>query len=348
MRTQPAPPGREETKSAPSRHASEATYDGRSASILGMDDRRVAELARRQAGVVSSAQLRACGLGTSGVRHRARSSRLFRIRRSAYSLSPRWDFRAELWAALLVTQPDAGAISHWSAAAVHGMAKSYAPPVHLTLPGTGGRSLAGVVVHRARKLAPEDVMDVDGLRVTTPARTVLDIAGRADDEAVRRLIREGEYLRLLPAGAMLGIADAHPRHPGAACVRRANPSTAVADLGQTPLEDELQALLLTLPLPPPDGQVALRGASGRPYRVDFGWRAFRLAAEADGRSAHERLSSVDSDRFRDNDLAAIGWQTLRFTRARIVADRAETSRQVIATAMRRGWSPAVGQADVRP
>lgn len=295
--------------------------------------------------MVSAAQLKACGLGRSGARHRAASSRLFRVRRSAYSLSPRWDFRAELWAALLVTQPDTAAVSHWSAAAVHGMARPHAPPFHLTIPGAGSRSLTGVVVHRARTLGCTDVADVDGLRVTTPARTILDIAGRADDDAVRRLIREGEYLRLLPVGAMLEIVGSHPRHPGAPRVRRVDPATSVADLGQTPLEDELRALLVTLPLPPPDGQVALRGASGRSYRVDFGWSTFRLAAEADGRSAHQRLSSVDSDRFRDNDLAAIGWQTLRFTRTQIVLGRAEASRQVIATAMSRGWSPSASVRD---
>jgi hypothetical protein len=304
-----------------------------------MDDRRLAELARRQGGVVSSAQVQACGLGPSGIRHRARASRLFRIRRSAYSLSPRWDFRAELWAAVLATRPDDAAISHWSAAAVHGMARPHSGPIHLTIPGTGSRSLTGVAVHRARSLGPDDVTAVDGLRVTTPARTVLDVAARADDDAVRRLIREGEYLRLLPVGAMLRIVASHPRHPGAPRVRRVDPATSAAGLEQTPLEDELQALLLTLPLPAPVGQVVLRGVSGKSYRIDFGWWAFRLAAEADGRSAHERLSSVDSDRFRDNDLAAAGWQTLRFTRAQIVGGREETSRQVIATALNRGWSP---------
>lgn len=301
-----------------------------------MDEERIAEIAGRQCGVVSVAQFRACGLSASGARHRADAHRLFRVRRGVYSLGPVVDPRARLWAALLVTGPAGASVSHWSAAWMHGMVGRCRAPIHITVPGNGGRSLSGVRVHRARSLSDADTVQVDGLRVTTPARTVLDIAARAPDHDVLRLIREGEYLGLLPTGALLAVVSTHPRHPGAARIRRVDPVTATAALRQTPLEDELEALIATLPVPTPQRQLPVRGASGAWYRLDFGWPDFRLATEADGRSAHERSASLDSDRFRDNDLAAVGWQTLRFTHLQIARGRFDTGRQIVATVMRRG------------
>jgi very-short-patch-repair endonuclease len=61
-------------------------------------------------------------------------------------------------------------------------------------------------------------------------------------------------------------------------------------------------------------------------------------------SAHERASSLDADRFRDNDLAGVGWQTMRFTRLQLTRDRAHSARQLLATAATRGWTPATSSA----
>lgn len=169
---------------------------------------------------------------------------------------------------------------------------------------------------------------------------MLDIAARSDDSVALRLIREGEFLGLLPVGAMAREVAAHPGHPGVARVRRVDPGTIEAALQQTPVEDELEALIGTLAVPVPQRQVPLRGVSGAQYRVDFGWPDIRLAAEADGRAAHERVSALESDRFRDNDLSAAGWLVLRFTRAQILLGRADSGRQIVATAVNRSRTAA--------
>ncbi len=301
-----------------------------------MDDRRLAELARRQGGVVTTAQVLACGLSRSGLAHRVRADRLFPVRRGAFTLSPYRDATADLWAAVLVTDPVRAVVGSWSAAHLHQLTRRTTSAVHVTVPRTGGRRLPGVVVHAPRRLLPEDVVLVDGLRVTGPGRTVLDIAARATDATVHRLIREGEYLGLLPAGEMLRIVERHPRHPGTGRVRRVDPSTEPGALGQTDLEDELERLIRSLPLTAPERQVEVCGASGASYRLDFGWSTIRLAAEADGRAAHERMSALDGDRFRDNDLAAVGWLTMRFTRSQLLRQRDASARHLVATAAGRG------------
>lgn len=212
---------------------------------------------------------------------------------------------------------------------------------HVSVPGLGGRGASGIIIHRPRRLLASDVVRVDGLRVTSPGRTVLDVAARADDRVVFRMIREGEYLGLLPAGEMSQVVAAHPWHPGSPRVRRVDPSTSPEALTQTPLEDELAALIDTLPLPAPQLQVSLTGVSGAGYRIDFGWPAYRLAAEADSRSAHERASSLVTDRFRDNDLGAAGWLVMRFTAEQMRRGRADAGRQLVAAAATRGWPQRV-------
>lgn len=296
-----------------------------------MDDRRLAELAKKQGGCVTTAQLLACGLTKSGIRHRVLSGRLFPGRRGVYRLSPHPDPRSDLWAAVLAVDPERAALSHWSAAHLLGMSRGRPSVVHVTVPGPGGRVGAGLNIHGTRSLPPADIVRIDGLPVTGAARTVLDVAARASDAVVGRLIREGEFLGLLRAGEMLRTLKAHPGHPGAARLRRVDPATVEAALGQTPLEDRLERLIRALPVPVPEPQETIRGISGTTYHVDFGWPDVRLAAEADGRSAHERASSLESDRFRDNDLAAVGWLVLRFTRTQLLLGAADAGRQIVAT-----------------
>ncbi|WP_026910776.1 type IV toxin-antitoxin system AbiEi family antitoxin domain-containing protein [Patulibacter minatonensis] len=303
-----------------------------------MDDARLARLAARQGGVFTSAQMNACGLSPSGARHRVRTSRVFRVRRAAYTLSPHHDALTDLWAVILTIDPGRGCLSHWTAAWMHRMWRATGSPIHMSVVGSGGRRLPGVVVHAPRILLPDDVVEVRGLPVTSAGRTVLDVAARAGDDTVRRLIREGEVQGLLPAGEMLRVVAAHPNHPGAGRVRRVDPGTPADALGQTTLEDELDALIRELPMPAPERQLTVRGASGAWYHLDFGWGTARLAAEADGRSVHERASALESDRFRDNDLAAVGWLTMRFTDRQLRRGRADAGRQLVAAMADRGTS----------
>lgn len=304
-----------------------------------MDDVALSKLARTQGGVTTTAQMQALGLSRSGVWERVRSGRLFPVRRAAYTTSPIETEEMRWWAAVLTTDPLRAAISHWSALRVHRIWGREPGVVHVTVPRSGGRRAAGLVIHSTRRMLAADVVLVDGLRVTSPARTVLDIAPAADDQVVRRLIREAEQCGRLAAGEMRRAVDDQPRHPGAARVRRVDPETRAAALGQTPIEDELEAFVGGLPLPRPTAQFWQAGASGARYRFDFAWPRFRVAAEADGRSVHERSCALEDDRFRDNDVAAVGWVTLRFTRAQLGPGADESRRQLLSTAAARGWSP---------
>jgi very-short-patch-repair endonuclease len=178
---------------------------------------------------------------------------------------------------------------------------------------------------------------VRGLRVTSAERTILDVACQASDDVVRRLIREAEFVGALRAGALAAAVEGRSGHPGVGRIRRVDPHTVEAALRQTPLEDELEALIRTTPLPAPERQLRLAGVLGGHFRADFAWPQFRLIAEADGRDAHARASALETDRRRDADLAATGWTTMRFTRTQVVVTPDDVRRQLTAAASCRGW-----------
>jgi very-short-patch-repair endonuclease len=309
---------------------------------MGEDRTRTVAVAAAQGGVISAAQLRASGLSDGGIAHRVRARRLFRVRRGVYSLSPYVDVWGRRWAAVLQVDPlgaQGAMLSHRSAGEVHGIATPRGGRIDVTIPGVGGRTVAGLRLHRARSLRPGDVVTVRGLRVTSVPRTVLDLAGTENDDVVRRLIREGEFQGLLPVGAMTAAATDRGGHPGVGRVRRVDPATHEAALPQTPLEDALAALIRRLPLPSPTAQLPIITAAGTRYRADFAWPQWRLIAEADGRAAHARASRLDEDHARDADLSADGWLTMRFTRVQVFEDAQTAGDRIVRTAFSRGWVP---------
>lgn len=302
-----------------------------------MFDERIAALAAAQHGVVSRRQLRRIGLSGGGLANRVRRHRLFPVVRGVFSLGP-IDIRGQRFAAVLSVggeplatgpailgghhdptasvgphRPRVVALSHWSALHLYSLIDQAPLQMHVTIEGTGGRPHSGVHVHRARALHLEDLGVTDGLPVTLPARTILDAARGASVPQVRRLIREAEYRELIAVGAVADVVRRHPFHPGCAIVRKADPETAESVRRQTPIEDRMAAVLALLPLEPPASQLAVSGRSGASYRADFAWPDLRLIVETDGRTAHARTTSFQSDRARDADLAAAGWLTLRFT-----------------------------------
>jgi hypothetical protein len=111
------------------------------------------------------------------------------------------------------------------------------------------------------------------------------------------------------------VLDAHPRHPGRrplATALAATPPETLSDL-----EDRFLALCAHHGLPRP-------AVNARPlgFRVDFLWPDRRLVAETDGWRHHRTRAAFETDRARDQELAAAGFVVLRFTHRQIASDPA--------------------------
>src|SRR5947209_9176667 len=160
----------------------------------------VADRAARQYGVVSVWQLRQAGVGTKGIKAWTRDGRLHRVHRGVYAVGHRGlSSEAHLLAAVLAVGPDA-AVSHRSAGRLWGLLGGRIDIRRVAVDIIAARRLAprpGIRPHFSGNLHPRDFMHWGNIPVTTPARTLLDLATILPDDALRRAVRQAEVDRLV-------------------------------------------------------------------------------------------------------------------------------------------------------
>jgi very-short-patch-repair endonuclease len=257
-------------------------------------DAAVAALAARQQGMVTTRQLAAAGIGESAVAHRVANGRLTRIFRGVYRVGPVTAPYGLEMAAVLAT---GGALSHHSAAALWGFRQPHDGDPHVTVAGDA-RSRPGLQIHRSRSL---DAAVHNGLPLTTPARTLHDLApllpqrelDRAVEETVIRGLARLEELTTRPA------------------LRRA--TIVEPQLTRSEAERRLQELIRAARLPRPQTNMKVAG-----WEVDALWPAHKLIVEVDGFAFHGTRAAFERDRRKDAALTAAGYRVVRITWRQIV------------------------------
>ncbi|MDQ4071709.1 MAG: type IV toxin-antitoxin system AbiEi family antitoxin domain-containing protein, partial [Actinomycetota bacterium] len=181
---------------------------------------QISGLARAQEGVVSTSQLRAVGFGEGAIRRRVEAGRWRRVHRGVYVLGPaRLSQRGRWWAALLACGEGA-VVSHASAAALWGIRSFESAKTHVTVPSRSGRRPdERILLHRVASLHPEAVTWRHRIPVTTPARTLLDLAGTLSCRQLERAFDEAERLPLQRLDAVHAQAVANPRRRGVTHLR---------------------------------------------------------------------------------------------------------------------------------
>ena len=269
-------------------------------------EREVARIAARQHGIVTTAQLDAAGFSSTQLTRRVAGGWLVRRHVGIYRLGVFGGPFDEELAALLACGPRS-ALSRWTAIAVFGIGPRPSHVDVVLVGGAGGRR-AGVRPHRTAQLPPGDVVVKHGLRVTTPARTLLDLAAIAPRGRLERLIDEAQVQRLASTEELLAMAARGAGRPG---VRRFR---EIVDLLDEPLftrseaERQLVALCRSAGLPLPRMNVKRAG-----WEVDAVWDAQRLVVEVDGRKYHSPATRFERDRRKDGDLLLAGYRVLRVT-----------------------------------
>jgi hypothetical protein len=264
-------------------------------------DQRIAELARRQHGIVSRAQLVALGVSEAAIDGRVRRGRLHRVHQAVYVVGyPTLTRNARFMAAVLACGKGA-ALSHFSAAVLWGMLNDGGGAIHVT--AAGRRRRPGLVLHEAG-LSGEEVKKRAGIAVTAPARTLIDLADVAPRRTLERAIDEAEFLRL----DCTGLA---PRHGRAGCGLLMS-VLAEHRPGSTRTKSHLEELFIALcdehGLPRPEVNVYVEG-----YECDFVWREQRLIVETDGGAAHGTRKAKRRDPVRDAVLMIAGWRVWRLS-----------------------------------
>jgi very-short-patch-repair endonuclease len=274
------------------------------------ETRAVAALARRQHGVLALAQLVGAGLGRRAVARLVAKGWLTPLHRGVYQVGPvagRW---GREMAAVLAYGPSA-LLSHHSAAAVWGISAPNPGSVDVIVPATARRSRPGIRVHRTNRTHSLNAAVKDGLPLTNPARTLLDLAPLLPQHDLDRATEQAQVLGLASHHDIEALLDQGAR--GTKALRAAlhdEPS-----LTRSEAERRFRQLIRAARLPRPETNARVAG-----YEVDFLWRSHRLVVEVDGFTYHGSRAAFERDRTRDADLMAAGYRVVRFTWRQITCE----------------------------
>jgi very-short-patch-repair endonuclease len=250
--------------------------------------------------VVSQPQLIAAGLDRHAIAYRRKVGRLHLLHRGVYAVGHRPPSPlAKAMAAVLACGPDA-ALSHRSAAALWRIVLRWHSPVEVTAPTK--HRLDEIHVHRSRHT---DTTTHYGIRVTTHARTLVDLADVLTPKALTRALNEAQVQRLVTAAELITLFT---RYPG----RRTARHTPERGATKSHLEDGFTRFLKRQHLPLPERNQTIAG-----HEVDAVYRAHHLVMELDSRQFHTTPRAFEQDRDRDADLLNAGYSTLRITDHRL-------------------------------
>jgi very-short-patch-repair endonuclease len=202
-------------------------------------------------------------------------------------------------AAVLACGPNA-ALSHRSAAALWRILPRWQAPPEVTV--TTRRGHAGIHVHRSRQIESTTHY---GIRVTTPARTLVDLADVLNPKQLTRAVNEAQVQRLVSPAELTTLLT---RYPG----RRTSQLTPERGATRSHLEDDFTRFLKRHKLPIPERNQTIAG-----HEVDAVYRQRKLVIELDSRQFHSTPRAFEQDRDRDADLLNAGFSTLRITDHRL-------------------------------
>jgi very-short-patch-repair endonuclease len=291
---------------------------------MGRESRRnpaeIWRLAARQHGVISRRQLLSAGLSCDQIDTRIGRGRLHRTWRGVYAVGrPQLTLRG-WWMAAVLACGDHALLSHDSAAALWAIrtmkkdlkAENRPPPeIHLSVLGPSSHSRPRIRIHRRTALPPGDRTQRDGIPVTSPARTRIDLGARLNAPELESAVNEADKLGLIDPETLRSAVDDHRGVDGVPALRKVLDRRTFR-LTDSDLERRFMRLVERAGLPPPLTQQQVNG-----FRVDFFWPELGLVVETDGLRYHRTATEQSRDRIRDQAHVAAGLATLRFTHEQI-------------------------------
>jgi very-short-patch-repair endonuclease len=255
-------------------------------------------------------ELRACGLTDRAIYTRVESGRLFPKYRGVYALAnPNIPFEGQLLAAAKACGPDA-VVSHYSAGALRGWVRWDHRLPEITAPTA--RRHKGIKTHRSANV---ERTYYNGIPITPPIRTLIDLASILPYKALRRAVNEA-----LNQGAIKPSDLLATNHRGA---RKLRQILATAAPTRNAFEDIVNALASEYGLPRPEVNRPFLG-----FVPDFRWPAQHVIVEADGVATHGHLLAQTDDAERQRFLEAHGETVLRVTWRQATMEPAQTARRI--------------------
>jgi hypothetical protein len=266
-------------------------------------------------------QLHDCGLDNDAIAVRLRRGSLHRLHQGVYAVGhAAVTLEGRFMAAVLACGPHA-LLSHRSAAARWGFMRWEERLVEVTVPANCSTRVRGVRVHRSRLLGRRRPLRHDGIPITSPARTLLDLAAVLPPKALRRVARQAQAERRVSIRQLQEVIERSNGHRGVPALQ------TIVDDGpaptRSPLEDGLLDLLDRHGIERPEVNAALR-LDGRRIVPDYLWREQRIAIEADSRQWHDHSLTLVADADKQAILEAHGWRVLRVSSRQVKHQPAQT------------------------
>ena len=180
----------------------------------------------------------------------------------------------------------------------------------------GGGAFGSICV---RSLDPQDVTVRNGIPITTPTKTLVDLNAVVPDRLVERAYEQALIRRLVTFDAVVDALERAPGRKTKALRRLVAIERRTTTITRSELEERFLALVRRGGLPEPEVNARLAG-----YEVDFLWREQRRVIEVDGHAYHSTRKATTRDRRKDDDLETAGFRVTRFTADQILNDPQDT------------------------
>jgi very-short-patch-repair endonuclease len=275
-------------------------------------DALIAELAARQHGLVTRAQLVALGVGPDAIDRRIAMRRLHPVHRGVFAVGHRLRTRESTWLAAVLAAGADAVLGFRSAAALWGIRQT--SKLEVIAP----RKLRRPAIETHRIVLVADEVTIErGIPVTTPARTLLDLATVVTPGHLHAAFQEAEVCRLTSPTSLDALLARYPGRRGTTAIKQIledhhrNGVTVPTSI----LERRFLSLLDAHDLPRP--HINRRSDRGE---LDATWPEHRLIVECDGFATHGTREAFERDRARDRALIAGGWRVIRVTWRQLTED----------------------------
>jgi hypothetical protein len=309
----------------------------------------IQRIAKRQHGAVSRLQLERLGVTLWQINGRVQSGEWVRELPGVWRLS--WAEPTPMnrvWCASLWGAPEAF-VSHLTAAWLWELDDIELGKVELSSPQQLRTNVPWLLPHRASILRQMQ-RTRNGVAVTSPARTLVDLAGVVDEETLQRVVEHAFRRRLASIGELRRVLQWMP----------ARGKTGTGTMGQllergiwnadaqSELERQALAMFRGFGLPTPKCQYMVIEGDHSLGTVDFAWPRAKVIVEAEGFQFHSGREAWERDIARYNALVFHGWKLMRLTQADL-QDEAEAFAKALANCLGRGFKrPQRLEATVEP
>jgi very-short-patch-repair endonuclease len=284
------------------------------------DIRRIAE---RQHGNVTRAQLEAIGLTRNEIDERHDQGWLIRRHTGVYAVGHVPRTRESRWAAAVLALGVWAVLSHRAAGALWELLSGTSVTEVIVPTAAGHRRRDGIVVHRQR--LPETHVTIHrGIPVTTPIRTLLDLASVLSLNALAKCFEQAQVRLHVPPAPLAAEVISRPRHRGNAKLRRI--LLGAVDPADVRSVLELRFLRLCAAYGIPRPQVNARIG---PWTPDFLWPERRVIVETDGYEFHRTAAAQRRDAAKDEFFSSEGFTVVRLTWADVTERPPQTAARIL-------------------